>query len=184
MPNEQLQNFAQIGHDVGLAVWYGGTVFGKFVLNPAVRAIDDQSERGQAANAGWAAFHPIGGAGLFTAAFVRYAARKTEIESSRLSPTEAALAKAGDALMITNLALTGLSFVYGQRLASTGKVPMETGTQPTTGTPPEVAKLQKSNEVLGTSTVLAGFGLLAVQAVQHRVAQSRSARRRFFRSAA
>ena len=174
MPNEQLQNFAQIGHDVGLAVWYGGTVFGKYVLNPAVRAISDQTQRGQAANAGWAAFHPLGGAGLGVAAAVRLAARQTEIKDSNLSPEERVLANAGDALLATCVGLSIASFVFGQRLAKEGTVPVESGTEPAATTPPQVAKLQRSNEVLGTSTVLAGLGLLSVQAVHDRLAQSKT----------
>ncbi len=174
MPSEQVQNFAQIGHDVGLAVWYGGTVFGKYVLNPAVRAIGDESQRGQAANAGWAAFHPLGGAGLGVAAAVRLAARQTEIQDKNLPTEEKLLANAGDALLATCVGLSIASFVFGQRLAKQGSVPVETGTQPTATTPPEVAKLQRSNEVLGTSTVLAGLGLLSVQAVHDRLAQSKT----------
>ena len=174
MPSEQVQNFAQIGHDVGIAVWYGGTVFGKYVLNPAVRAIQDQSQRGQAANAGWAAFHPLGGAGLGLAAAVRLAARQTEIKGSNLPPEERILATAGDALLATCVGLSIASFVFGQKLAKQGSVPVESGTEPTATTPPEVAKLQRSNEVLGTSTVLAGFGLISVQAVHDRLAQSKT----------
>jgi cytochrome b561 len=181
MPSEQVQNFARAAHDVGLAVWYGGTVFGKFALNPAVKAIQDETARGQAANAGWAAFHPLGGVGLATAAVVRFTARQTELQPVNLSPAEKVLATAGDVLMVTSLGLTLASGIYGQRLASKGSVPMESGTQPTAGTPPEVAKLQKSNEVLGNSTVLAGLGLLTVQAIQDRVSFSRPSKKRLFR---
>ncbi len=46
MVNEQLQNAARIAHDVGLATWFGGQVFGKFALNPVVRVIDDPATRG------------------------------------------------------------------------------------------------------------------------------------------
>jgi hypothetical protein len=178
MVNDQVQDLARAAHDVGLSVWYGGTVFGKFVLNPALRALPDEVQRGQAANAGWAAFHPLGGIGLGTAAAVRYVARTTELRDAMLSPEEKVLAKAGDALMVTSIALSVLSFVQGQRLARKGPVPMESGTQPTTGTPPEVAKLQRSNEVLGNSTVLAGLGLISVQAIQDRVSTSRPPLRR------
>lgn len=181
MPSEQVQNFARAAHDVGLAVWYGGTVFGKFALNPAVKSITDERARGQAANAAWASFHPLGAVGLATAAAVRFNARKTELSPSNLSPEEKALTFAGDGLMVTSIGLSVLSLVYGQRLASKGSVPMESGTQPTTGTPPEVAKLQKSNEVLGNSTVLAGLGLLAVQGIQDRLSFSRPSKKRFFR---
>ncbi len=181
MPSEQVQNLARAAHDVGLAVWYGGTVFGKFALNPAVKAITDETARGQASNAAWATFHPLGGVGLAAAATVRFSARQTELRPENLSPAESVLARAGDALMVTSIGLSVLSFVYGRRLASQGSVPMESGTQPTTGTPPETASLQKSNEVLGNSTVLCGLGLLTVQAIQDRVTFSRPPKRRLFR---
>ncbi len=38
--SDTLANAARAAHDVGLAAWLGGSLFGKFALNPAVQLID------------------------------------------------------------------------------------------------------------------------------------------------
>lgn len=54
-------------HDLGLAVWWGGTLMGTMAMNPAVEVLDDPEERSKMADEGWALFQPWGAAGLATA---------------------------------------------------------------------------------------------------------------------
>ena len=64
-------------HDLGLAVWLGGSLMGAVGLNGAVQEVSDRSERLRVANAGWARWAPVnaaaigahlvGGAGLLQA---------------------------------------------------------------------------------------------------------------------
>jgi hypothetical protein len=54
-------------HDLGLAVWWGGTLMGTMAMNPAVEVLDDPEERGKMVDEGWALFQPWGAAGLATA---------------------------------------------------------------------------------------------------------------------
>src|SRR4028118_123262 len=51
-------------HDVGTAVWWGGTFMGTFAMNPAVEVLDDPEERGKMVDEGWARFQPYAVAGL------------------------------------------------------------------------------------------------------------------------
>lgn len=181
MVNDNLQNTGRILHDLGLATWFGGQVFGKFALNPTVAVIQDPAERGKVANSGWFTFNPFGVAGLGLAALVRLGARATELNPARQSETERKLSKAQDALMLTSLVLTVGAGVQGARLAAQapdGAVPIESGTKPGPQTPPKAASLQRSIGALGNGAILAGAGLLSMQALQDRLAYSRPPLRR------
>ena len=46
----------KVAHDLGLSTWFGGTLFGQVSLNPAVKTISDQRERGRVLNEAWARF--------------------------------------------------------------------------------------------------------------------------------
>ena len=181
MVNEQLQNASRIAHDVGLATWFGGQVFGKFALNPVVRVIDDPATRGKVVNSGWFTFNPIGTAGLGLAAAVRVAARLTELAPPRQTPAERTLSALEDGLLATSAALTVATGLQGGRLAKQapgGAVPVESGTQPGPQTPPQAAGLQRSIGALGNGALLSGLGVLCLRAVQDRLAYSRPPARR------
>ena len=185
MINEQLQNAGRIAHDVGLATWFGGQVFGKFALNPVVGVIDDPATRGKVVNSGWFGFNPIGLGGIAVAGAVRVAARQSEIAPARQTPAERTLSLVEDGLLATSALLYVATGIQGARFAKqapSGAVPIQDGTTPAATTPPEAARLQRSIGTLGNSSLLAGFGLLSVRAVQDRLAYSRPpARRGLFR---
>jgi len=173
MVNEQIQNLGRTAHDIGLATWFGGQVFGKFALNPVVRLIDDPAERGKVVNSGWFTFNPIGFGGLLLGTAVHFAARQTEVADANLSDTEKVLAKAQDVLAITAVVLTAATGIQGARLAKQapgGAVPIEDGTTPGPDTPPQAAKLQRSIGALGNGALASGAGLLVFNALLDRVA--------------
>ena len=181
MINEQLQNAGRIAHDVGLATWFGGQVFGKFALNPTVAVLEDPAERGKVVNAGWFTFNPLGVAGLATAIAVRVVSRQTEQDGSNLTTAEEKLALGEDVLLGTAAVLTLLTGVQGARLAKQapeGAVPIQSGTEPAAETPPKAAALQRSIGALGNGAIFAGLGVLSLRAVQDRLAFSRPTARR------
>lgn len=185
MVNEQLQNGARIAHDVGLATWFGGQVFGKFALNPVVRVIEDPATRGKVVNSGWFTFNPIGASGLTAAAAVRVAARLSELAPPRQTTMERRLSAAEDGLLALSILLTTATGIQGRRLAAQAPeaaVPIESGTEPGPQTPAAAADLQRSIGALGNGVLLAGLGVLSLRAVQDRLAYSRPpARRGLFR---
>lgn len=61
----------RIIHDLGLAVWWGGSLMGTMAMNPAVEVLDDPEERGKMVDEGWALFQPWAAAGL-TAAIISH----------------------------------------------------------------------------------------------------------------
>jgi len=180
--HQQIQNAGRIAHDVGLATWFGGQVFGKFALNPVVRVIDDEPTRGKVVNSGWFTFNPIGATGLAVGGAVHYAARRTEVADRNLRPVERTLARAQDLLLATSALLTVATGVQGARLAKQapeGAVPIEDGTTPSAQTPPQAAKLQRSIGALGNGALLSGAGLLVMNALLDRVAFTDPPKRRF-----
>jgi hypothetical protein len=43
---DTLANTTRAAHDVGLAAWLGGAMFGKFALNPSLEKISSREPRG------------------------------------------------------------------------------------------------------------------------------------------
>ncbi len=101
MVSDSVQNVTQAVHDVGLASWLGGSMFGKFALNPAVRAIPDRRARGRVANAAWNGYNLVNSLGLGSAAVAHLAARTTELAGPRQTSTEKTLTRIQDGLMIS-----------------------------------------------------------------------------------
>ena len=181
--SDTLANTTRAAHDVGLAAWLGGAMFGKIALNPSLERITSHAERGSVSNAAWNGYNAVNAAGLGAAALGWGAARLTEANPANLSGREKALSTAKDGLMAAAV-LTGLANgVQGVRLAKQapeGAVPIETGTKPAAETPPKAAKIQRSLELLGNINIAAGVALVAVNAVLAQTDHSRPAKRRAF----
>lgn len=64
-------SIVRVVHDLGLAVWWGGSLMGTMAMNPAVEVLDDPEERGKMVDEGWALFQPWAAAGL-TAAIISH----------------------------------------------------------------------------------------------------------------
>ena len=43
-------NKAKIAHNLGLATWFDGALFGQVALNPTIGRISDKNERGRVLN--------------------------------------------------------------------------------------------------------------------------------------
>ena len=188
MVNDSLQNTVRAVHDVGLASWLGGSMFGKFALNPAVAGISDRRERGKVANLAWNGYNVVNAAGLGSAALGYLAARSTEFGNGRQTSTEKTLTRVQDALMATAVVTGVLNGVQAGRLAKQapeGAVPVETGTKPAADTPPQAARIQRSLEVLGNINILTGVALVALDGIQSRLHYARPPlRRALFRRSA
>ncbi len=178
---DPVANITRAAHDVGLAAWLGGAMFGKFAHNPSLTRISVRAERGATANAAWNGYNLINTAGLAAAGLGWGAARLTEASNPNLTPTERTLSQAKDVLMGVSV-LTGiLNGIQGARLAKQapgGAVPIETGTVPAPETPPTAARIQRSLGVLGNVNIVAGVALVTVNAVLAQTNHSHPAKRR------
>ena len=181
MTNDALAYSARVAHDAGLAAWIGGSLFGKFAMNPAVRRVSDRADRGRVVNAAWSAYNLVNGVAFVGIVGGWLGARATEARPDRLSSRERSLSKAKDALMATTLVISATTGVQGIRLARSapeGAVPMESGTEPADETPPDAARLQRSNGVLANADILLGFALVGVNAALAQEGHSRPPLRR------
>jgi len=181
MVNDTLANTTRAAHDLGLAAWLGGSMFGKFAHNPSLSAISDRTERGKVASRAWGGYNVVNSVGLGSAALGWAAARATETRNGRMSDRERGLSRAKDGLMATAVVAGVASGVQGARLAKQapdGAVPIISGTKPAPETPPAAARIQKSLGILGNVSILSGVALVAVNAVLAQTSYSRPPARR------
>jgi hypothetical protein len=52
MVSDTVQDVNQVLHNVGMAAWVGGALFGRVAHNPSLSRISSHAERGAVANAG------------------------------------------------------------------------------------------------------------------------------------
>ncbi len=182
--NDTVANVTRAAHDVGLAAWLGGAMFGKLAHNPSLVKIASHTERGSVSNAAWNGYNPVNAVGLGTAALGWAAARATEARNGNLSGRERALSSAKDGLMVSSLLTGVLSGIQGARLARQapdGAVPVETGTKPASETPPKAAGIQRTLGLLGNLNIASGVALVAVNAVLAQTNHSRPSTTRALR---
>lgn len=180
MVSDTVQDVAQVAHDVGLAAWLGGAMFGKFAHNPSLRLVTSHTERGQVANAAWNGYNVVNAVGLGSAAAAYVAARRTELQRSNLGDREQTLVSGMDFLMGTAVVTGVANGVLGAALARQvpgGAVPVETGTVPASETPPRAARIQRAIGLFGTLNIASGVLLVAENALFRRRAFSRPATR-------
>jgi hypothetical protein len=135
-------------HDVGLAVWFGGTLANAVALNTAAAEAGDPSSAGRVANAGWDRWTPInavaigahivGGLGLIGG------------NKERLLTQQgvASMTVAKTALTAAALGATAYSRLLGRKISQHNDVPVESGTQPAVSTPSDAATAQKQLALL------------------------------------
>jgi len=135
-------------HDVGLAAWFGGTLMGAIGVNGAAAAVDDPRQASRVANAGWAKWTPVNAAAI--GAHLVGGALIVQENKGRLAAQQGVAAATAVKTAITAAALgaTAYSRVLGGKMKKAGDVPIAGGTEPTAGTPPEVAAAQKQLKAL------------------------------------
>ena len=174
--SDSLANATRALHDIGLAAWLGGSMFGKFALNPAVRLAQDKSDRGKIVNGAWNGYNAVNSLGLGAVALGWAGARMTEARSGQMTDGEQTLARVKDVLVTTAVVTGVASGVQGGRLAKQapeGAVPIEDGTTPAAETPLPAAKIQRSLGVLGNVNIVTGLALAGVNAMLAQQSYSR-----------
>lgn len=156
-------NTAKIAHNLGLATWFGGALFGQVALNPTIERISDKNERGRVLNEAWGRFNAANAAAI-----------AATLLTWRLGSLKDAAELRAPALMrFKNLLLGGAavagiaSSILGARIAkqsSEGDTPVESGTQPAPETPQEAASSQRLISLTGTSNLALLAGVIALSA--------------------
>ncbi len=155
---EGRNTLAEALHDLGVAAWFGGSLYGAAATNAATYQLDTAADRLRAANSAWARWTPINaaaiGAHLVGAlGLVRATPHHVTLQSGM--PRVGAVKIA---FTIGALAATGYGRLLGQKVmqyeqsrasAATASTVTATGaTEPGAGTPPDVAQAQKQLKVL------------------------------------
>lgn len=181
MVNDTLANSARAAHDLGLASFLGGSMYGKFAMNPSVRVIESKTDRGKVTNTAWNGYNLINAISLAAVALGWGAARLTEARPDRLTPRERTLAKAKDGFVLST-AISGIaSGIQGARLAKQapdGAVPVKSGVTPAEETPKKAATIQRTLGTLGNLSIASGAGLVIANAMLAQTSHSRPPARR------
>ena len=101
-----------IVHDLGIAVWWGGTLMGTFAMNPAVEVLDDPEERGKMIDEGWARFQPYAVAGFFAAGVSHFIMRRNPPKHP--SDTYKTVARLKDGLFVIAAVANVASLAFGR----------------------------------------------------------------------
>jgi len=162
-----LTTTAWVAHDLGLAAGFGGTLFGKFALNPAVRAIDDKAERGKLLATAWRGFQPFNALSFATAA-ITWIIGRSGISGQVFGRDVRKLVIAKDILLGTAIATNVATMFCGRALAAGQPdcaIPIEQGGVPAPETPPRAAALQRAVSVLSNVNLLCAAGVIATTAI-------------------
>ncbi len=138
--------------NLGLSVWFGGTVFGQVSLNPTVSSISDASERGRVLSEAWARFHTVNLPAALSA-LLGWRLGGLREEAELRAP---GLARAKDLLLGGAALNTLVSALLGAtiaRRAPRGYTPVRSGTRPAPGTPPGAAFAQRLLRFFGNGSL-------------------------------
>lgn len=154
--------FARVLHDVGLAVWFGGSVFGILSLNPSVEVLDDPEERGKMVDEAWARFQPYGALGLLLAIFAHFSMRRKA--PRRPTPRYKAVAPLKDLFLLGACVSSVASLALGE-YAVDDYTPVESATEPSAETPQDKEKAQSGLSIASIVQLVCGLGILICGAV-------------------
>lgn len=153
-------------HDIGTAVWWGGTLMGTLAMNPAVEVLDDPEERGKMVDEGWARFQPYAAAGLLGSIITHIIMRRNP--PRRPSSTYKTAARLKDLLLgvavVSSVASLALG-EYSTHYEGDGYTPMDSATTPSDDTPEPVEQAQCGLSVASWAQLVSGLGLLITGAI-------------------
>lgn len=160
----ETNTFARTMHDVGLAVWCGGSLMGAIGLNAAAGEVDDPGQRARVANAGWSRWTPanLAGIGAYLAGSVVLTAGNKGRMAAQRGVGKLGLVKT--VLTMVTLAETAYARFLGQKVISAGDVPVEGGASPRPETPEDVAKAQRQLRFLQWAIPFDVAALIAISA--------------------
>ena len=154
-------------HNLGLAAGFGGSLFGRVALNPAVHVIKDHTDRGAVVNRAWQRYNLINVVGMgFTA--LSWLTGRTLISGRSIDRTARRLTLAKDVLLATSIASGASTIVAGQMLAKQapeGRVDLDGGNEPSPRTPEKARALIQFINVVGNIGLAASAGVIALTAV-------------------
>jgi uncharacterized membrane protein len=154
-------------HDIGLAGLFGGQLFGRVALHPAITEVSDPRERGAVVNRAWRRYGVINGVGLLAVTAGWIGARVGESKDRNLTSRERTLAHVKDALVATTFVAGAANAIEGIRFAAAapnGAVPLSDGDHAAPEASDRQTKLKRRLNRLSVVAIGAELGVVAVNA--------------------
>ena len=151
-------------HELGLALAMGGTYFGKFHLDPAVKVLNSKPERGQVIAAAWGSFllSDALGLGMGVATWLR---QRSKLLGRRTPARLRTLVKTKDVLLGTSVVavvVNAISAALMLREKPDAAIPVETGLTKAPEATPRIVRLQRIMTVTSFLHMLATAGAMGV----------------------
>jgi uncharacterized membrane protein len=161
----KLSTAAWVVHDLGLASAFGGQLFGKMALEPAVSAVQDRRQRGEVEDRAWRRFSGWNSAALLASAVTWFVGRKL-LSGREVSGIARGLTLVKDGLVGSAVGLGVANIVVGQALAKAQReeeaaAPGILGND-ASESPTRVRRLHTAANVLGSVQLGVVAGILAV----------------------
>jgi hypothetical protein len=163
-------------NDLAAAALFGGNLFGRLAMHPAVEGVCTPEERGKVVNAAWRRYGTVNSISL-VAVLGSWIADRTQPQRRRLRGrrNNGKLTRAED-IAVGAVAVTGIaSAITGVRFgkaAPGGAVPLESGEKAAPNAPAGARREKRALNVLGALNLMSEGALVAIQGVR-RVNQPR-----------
>jgi uncharacterized membrane protein len=162
----KLSTSAWILHDLGMAAGFGGTLFGKAALDPAVKTISSPEDRGKVLDEAWRRFDKVDLIALALMAATWWPGRKA-LSGKRLGRSIRALVIAKDVLIGAAL-LTGIATMIAgavlHKERQRGALRLKSGYEPIAGAPGRAKAAQRFLNVMGPLNTALVAGVIGVNA--------------------
>jgi len=169
MSTTALSTAAWVAHDLGTAIGVGGALFGRVALEPSVRNVRDQDQRGKLLTEAWRRFGVVQMGALAVMAATWYTGRAKLGGASVGGAGTRGLIVAKDILVGTTVASAVGSAVTGNLLAARRRrhadAPIDDSGEVAASAPPAARRLGRITDAFGLTNLLAGAGVIAVTAV-------------------
>jgi hypothetical protein len=171
-------------HDLGAAALFGGNLFARVGMHPALASITAPRERGAVVNRAWRRYGTVNSTSLAAVVGGWALARSDEASDRMLSDSERRLALAKDyavaAVAVTGVA-SAVSGVLFARMEPDGAVKLEDGSDPLPDTPKREANTKRVLNVLGAAELASTGALVAINAALSQAGFRRPPVRRLLR---
>lgn len=162
----KLSTSAWILHDLGMAAGFGGTLFGKAALDPAVRGLSSRAERGKVLDDAWRRFNLLDAVALGAVA-ATWMFGRAAFSGRRLGRPMRNLVLTKDVLVGASLATGIATLVAGRMLGRERRreaLPVEAGHEAAPEPPPRARSLEKLLSAMGPINAALIAGAIAVNA--------------------
>ncbi|MDB4966845.1 MAG: putative rane protein [Myxococcales bacterium] len=161
-----LSTTAWVVHDLGLASAFGGSLFGKLALEPAVHEVSDESERVRVEDRAWKRFSIWNTIGLAAIGVTWFTGRKM-LSGREVSRVARGLTITKDALVGSAVGVGLATTILGRLLARAKERDLGQSSYGSGLATPshEAHKLEKAVNVLGDIQLALTAGLLGVTSV-------------------